>query len=81
MSEFKIIMSSDENYNDLCAEIFFEDQFVAIVTQEKGFENLEIEIHPPKNMNFWAFKFAEFIQILGSAKESLREMRKNPESQ
>ena len=65
MSKFKIIMSSDENYNELCAEIFFEDQFVAIVTQEKGFENLEVEIHHPKNKNYWVFKFSEFLILSG----------------
>lgn len=76
-SKFRIIISSDIDYNELCAEIFFEDQFVGILTQEQGFENLEIEIHPPKNKNFWAFKFSEFESILKSAKEALREMRKS----
>lgn len=70
-------MSSDDNYNELCAEIFFDNQFVAIVTQEKGFENLEIEIHHPKNQNFWVFNFSEFTQVLRSAKEALWEMRKD----
>jgi hypothetical protein len=76
-SRFKIIMSSDLNYNELCAEIFFEDQFVGILTQEQGFENLEIEIHPPQNKKFWIFKFSEFETVLKSAKEALWEMRKS----
>lgn len=78
-SKFKIIMSSDIEYDELCAEIYFEDQFVGIVTQEQGFENLEIEIHPPKNTNFWSFKFSEFEAILKSAKKALWEMRKLPD--
>ena len=69
-------MSSDTDYNELCAEIFFEDQFVGILTQEKGLENLEIEIYPSPNKKFWAFKFSEFEAILKSAKEALWEMRK-----
>ena len=75
-SKFKIIMSSDIEYNELCAEIFFEDQFVAILTQEHGLENLEIEIHPPTHKKFWSFKFSEFETILKSAKESLWSMQK-----
>lgn len=46
-SKFKILISSDIDYDELCAEIFFEDQFVGILTQEKGFKNLKIEIYPP----------------------------------
>jgi len=75
-SKFKILISSDTDYNELCAEIFFEDQFVGIITQEEGFENLEIEIYPPNNKKFWDFKFSEFEAILKSAKETLWEMRK-----
>ena len=65
----------------MCAEIYFENQFVAILTQEKGFENLEIEIHPPQNKKYWAFKFSEFEAVLKSAKEALWKMRKLPETQ
>ncbi len=71
-------MSSDTDYNELCAEIFFEDQFIGILTQENGLENLEIEIHPSNNNKFWAFKFSEFEAVLKSAKEALWEMRKLP---
>lgn len=60
-----------------CAEIFFEDQFVGILTQENGIENLEIEIYPPPNKKFWIFKFAELEDILRSAKEALWELQKN----
>ncbi|MBA3604321.1 MAG: hypothetical protein H0W50_11955 [Parachlamydiaceae bacterium] len=44
-SKFKIIMSSDIDYDELCAEIYYENQFIAIINQEKGLENLEIEIY------------------------------------
>ncbi len=78
-SKFKILISSDTAYNDLCAEIFFEDQFVGILTQEQGLENMEIEIHPPQNKKLWIFNFSEFEAALKSAKEALWEMRKLPE--
>lgn len=75
-SKFKVIISSDDNYNDLCSEIYFEDQFVAILSQEHGFENLQIEIHPPENSKFWCFKYSDFESTLKSAKEALWNMRK-----
>lgn len=77
ISKFKIIMSSDLDYEELCAEIYFEDQFVAMLTQENGIENMEIEIHPPQNKKFWSFKFSDFETIMESAKKSLYDMKKN----
>jgi len=70
-------MSSDIEYNELCAEIYFDDQFVGILTQEHGFENLEIEIRPSQNKKFWVFAFSEFEAVLKSAKEALWKMRKS----
>lgn len=74
--DFKILISSDLEYEELCAEIYFQDQFVAMLTQENGIENLEIQIHPPKNAPFWVFKFSEFELALQSAKSALLDMRK-----
>lgn len=76
-SKFQILISSDIEYNNLCAEIFFEDQFVGILTQEKGFENLQIEIYPSENQKSWTFKFSEFENILRSAKDALWKMRES----
>lgn len=75
-SKFKILMSSDVNYNELCAEIFFNDQFVCIVTQEEGLENAKITISPPEGGGSWLFSLLEFESILKSAKNALWEMRK-----
>ena len=78
MCAFKILVSSDLNYNDLCAEIYYDDQFVGIMTQEQGFENLEIEIYPLPNQQHWTFKLIDFEEVIKSAKETLWEMRKEP---
>jgi hypothetical protein len=75
-SNFKILISSDIDYNELCAEIFFEDQFVGIITQENGFEYMEIEIHPRLDKKVWVFKFSEFEAVIKSARKALLEMRK-----
>ena len=74
-SNFKIIISSDLNYNDLCAEIYYLDQFVAVITQEKGIENLMIEIYPHSINNHWNFRYEHFLEILNKAKKILGEMK------
>ena len=49
---FETIISSDEpQYEKLCAEIYYDGQFVGIITQEQGWENATIEISPPKNQS------------------------------
>jgi hypothetical protein len=76
-SKFRIIISSDDEYEDLCAEIYYEDQFIAILTQEQGFENLKIEFYPYQMGVNLVFKFAEFENALNSAKKTLQDMKKS----
>jgi len=75
-NNFNIIISSDVAYEELCAEIYFNEQFVAILTQENGFENLQVQIYSQENKKPWLFKFSEFEEILNKAKKTLWEMRK-----
>lgn len=77
--KFIIRICSDIDYEDLVADIYFKDKIVAMVTQELGFENLEIKIYPPVNAEFWVFKFSEFESAIQHAKQRLWELRKLPE--
>lgn len=79
-SNFEILISSDIDYDDLCAEIFYQGNFLAIISQEEGFENLDIEIYPPINQERWQFKYSEFENVLQCAKQRLWELRKFPEN-
>lgn len=72
-------MSSDVEFEDLIADIGFENNLVAILTQEEEFQNLRIRIYPPKNKKFWDFRFDEFENIMLQAKKRLWELRKIPE--
>ncbi len=77
--KFRVDIVGDLDYEDLIADIYYENQFVAMLTQENGFENLEIEIHPPQNQKSWVFSFAEFDEAIQYAKNRLWELRKRPE--
>ena len=78
MNEKKLEYSvgSDVDFEDLVADIGFEDKLVALLTQEDGFQNLRIRIYPPQNNEFWDFKFDEFENIINKAKNRLAELQK-----
>lgn len=77
---FRVDIVGDLDMEDLSADIYFNGRFVAMLSQERGFENLEIELHPPKDTKFWVFNFAEFDEALQYAKNRLWELRKLPEN-
>lgn len=73
---FSFSVGSDDKFEDLVADIGFDTTLVALLTQEEGFDNLRIRIYPPKNQEYWDFRFDEFEQILNEAKQRLWELRK-----
>jgi hypothetical protein len=74
--DFEIIVSSDEDYEDLIAEILYQGEFVCLITQESGFEALDIEIHNRVCGQPWRFKLLAFMDTIAQAKKRLWELRK-----
>ncbi len=64
--EFNV--ARDVDFEDLIADIGFKDQLVAVLTQENGFQNMIIIIHPPKNQECWDFRLDEFEDVLHAQK-------------
>ncbi len=56
----RIDNARDLEYDDLIADIYFEDQIFATLSQEFGFQNMEIEVYSSKAHDFWHFKFSDF---------------------
>lgn len=77
---FRVDIIGDVDMEDLSADIYFKDQFVAMISQERGFENLEIELLLPKNPEFWSFSFTEFDEAIQYAKNCLWELCRLPEN-
>ncbi|CRX39351.1 hypothetical protein [Estrella lausannensis] len=77
-SKFSVEISSDLVYEEMVANILFEEEEVATVSQEKGLENLEIEIFPSFDGKSWEFSFEEYIKALNFAKNCLLKMQKLP---
>lgn len=42
--DFSIIIASDQEHEKIFAETQFDNKFVAVVSQERGTENLEVEL-------------------------------------
>ncbi len=76
---FDFIYGDDPGYEDLIAEIYFNGEFVALVSQEAGIDSLDIHLHSRKGGESWRFKLKEFENALERVKHRLWELRKNPE--
>ena len=76
---FEFTVGSDVDYEELIADVGYENNLVVLLTQEAGFQNLRIRIYPPKNAECWDFRFDEFEDIIHRAKKRLWELRKLPE--
>lgn len=79
--KFRTDIVGDLDYEDLIADIYFEDQILAVLTQEEGFENIRIRIYPPKDKEFWDFRLDEFQNVINRARNRLWELRKTSDDE
>jgi len=77
---FELRFPDDPDYKDLLAEIYLNDEFVAQISQESGFDSLDLEIHSRRDGTPWQFKMAEFEVALENAKARLWELRRTGRS-
>ncbi len=74
MKPYKILIASDSDYNELVAEIYFHDEFVCMVTQERKDGTFDVEFPGPnlvENLVSRRVEFGSFINALNDAKQSL----------
>lgn len=75
-SEFSIRICSDLDYEEMVADICYLGTTVAIVTQEKGVNKMEIEIYRPHDEQIpLKFPLDDFIEAIQLAKKKLLEMQ------
>lgn len=75
---FEFSVGSDVDFEDLVADIGYENNLVALLSQEEGFNNMKIRIYPPKEQEYWEFKLEDLEEIIERAKKHLLELRKKP---
>ncbi len=77
-NKFHVRVCSDLDYEEMVADISYENHFIAIVSQEKGMDNMEIEILFAENAkNKMAFLLEDFIEAITVAKKSLIKMQRS----
>lgn len=74
--DFEIIVGSDEDYEDLIADVYYQREFVCLISQEDGYASPDIDIHPKANGQPWKFKLSDFEGAIAQAKKRLWELRK-----
>lgn len=73
--KFTVEIVGDLDYEELVADICWnKTHTVAMITQENGVENMEIEIFVPAGgLTTWKFPLDDFLKTLEKAKKVLSE--------
>jgi len=79
-SRFRITVGSDLEYEDLVGELYYDDQIVAVLTQEQGPEAMAVQLFGPPDGPSWSFRLAEFEEALGVLKAKLWRLRRTGSS-
>ena len=73
---FRVSVGDDPDYEDLTAEVYYKESFLAMLTQDSGFENLHLEIFSNPNGEPWNFRMDDFLAIVEHAKQRLWDLRR-----
>ena len=75
---FRVDILFPDEYQEMIAEVYFQDEFVCLITQEDGSESTDIEIGSAQTNKSFKFRLAEFEDALAFAKKRLWELRETP---
>lgn len=73
---FRVDILFPDKFQDMIAEIYYQNEFICLVSQEKGFNFLDIEIVRNSKDTHWKFNLADFETAIEYAKRRLWELRK-----
>lgn len=80
MNNFTVEICSDLDYEEMVADISYENQTIAIITQERGIEDMEIVLlYPNAEITSRNFPLNGFIEAITFAKKRLILMKKLPD--
>ncbi|HXM17346.1 MAG TPA: hypothetical protein VN934_00880 [Candidatus Tumulicola sp.] len=71
---FRIVVASDPLFEKLIAEVYFNDEIVAIVSEERGEAVFDLEIWPKKDGSIWTFELVAFQEAVTRAESRLRRL-------
>ena len=74
--KFLVEMCSDLDYEEMVADISYENHTVAMITQENGIDKMEIEVFSLQEAPSRKFLLDDFVNIIKFAQEKLIESKK-----
>lgn len=80
-SKFRLALCSDYTYEDVVIYIDWENEMIAILDQEKGPENKEIELFSAAQLTNSKFPFKAFKNCLNEAEKFLDDSKKYPDEE
>jgi hypothetical protein len=75
-SDFEVQVMDDPDHEDLIAEILYKGEFCFLISQEAGFQSLEIQVQSRQSGVPWRFSMAEMEDAIERAKKRLWELRR-----
>jgi hypothetical protein len=75
-SRTRIVALSDEDYEDLIVEAYIDDECLMVVSQEHGFDALDVRFLPRRNGQQWTIKFDLLLELLQKSRKRLWELRR-----
>jgi hypothetical protein len=73
---FRFTVGSEPEYEDLVGDLYFDDAPVCILTQEKGFDAMEVQFLPAPGGDRWHFSLKDFEEALAALKKRMWELRR-----
>ena len=77
VSDYRFSFGDDPEFEDLTAEIYYKEEFIALISQDGGFESLKVHIYKSPQGEFWDLDLNSFTEAIAFAKQRLWELRKS----
>lgn len=73
---FRHTVGSEPEHDELVGDLYFDDRIVCVLTQDGGFDLMQIELHGPPQGATWSFPLADFEAALAALKSRMSELRR-----
>lgn len=74
---FRVDLLFPDEYSDFIAEIYFDGKFICTISQEQGFDNLDMEFDEQTVKEKVNFPLRDFQRTVDHAIQRLFDLRKN----
>ena len=73
---FRITVGSEPEYDDLVGDLYFDDQIVCVLTQEDGFDAMDMKLSSGPDCTPRSFRLKDFEEALAALKQRMWELRR-----